>query len=551
MEDYYWLNDNSKTFLSRGYIKAGTDPVERIETIATAAAEYLPFISNFKERFLFHMKKGHFSLSSPIWANFGAGRGLSISCNGSYIDDTMFSILHKTAEIGMMTKNAAGTSAYFGALRPRGAIINDGDNNKSSGPVHFMQLFDSATNVVSQAGVRRGSIAAYLPVEHPDILEFLQIRSEGNPIQKMSIGVCISDAWMQDMIAGDKAKRNIWAKIIEKRFATGYPYIFFTDNVNNAAPDVYKDSGSKIWASNLCSEIMLPSNPDESFVCNLSSLNLLHYDSWKDTDAVEILTYFLDAVMSDYIAKTANLPFMEAAHRFAVRHRALGIGVLGWHSYLQSKMIAFESLQAKGLTNEIFKGIQTKSLEASKFLATHLGEPEMLIGYGRRNTTTMAVAPTTSSAFILGQVSPSIEPLNSNYFVDDLAKGSFTYKNPYLIKLLESKGINNNETWMKILKAGGSVQFMTELNQHEKDVFKTFGEISQREVVLQASIRQKYIDQGQSLNISVPANIKPKEVSDLLIFGWQSGIKSFYYQRGVNPAQQLTRSLMTCTSCQA
>lgn len=549
MEDYYWLNDNSKTFLYRGYIKAGTDPIERIEKIADTAAKYLSFVPNFKERFMFHMKKGHYSLSSPIWANFGAERGLSISCNGSYIDDTMYSIMDKNGEIGVMTKNAAGTSAYFGALRPRGADISDG--GKSSGPVHFMQLFDSTTNVVSQANVRRGSIAAYLPVEHPDILEFLQIRSEGNVIQKMSIGVCIGNEWMQSMIDGDKAKRTIWAKIIEKRFATGYPYIFFTDNVNNGAPQVYKDKGLKIWASNLCSEIMLPSNPEESFVCNLSSLNLLHYDSWKDTDAVEILTYFLDAVMSDYIAKIKDMPYMTAAYNFASRHRALGIGVLGWHSYLQSNMIAFESIRAKGLCSQIFSLIQKKSTEASRMLATHLGEPEVLKGYGLRNTTTMAIAPTTSSSFILGQVSPSIEPLNSNYFVDDLAKGSFTYKNPYLEALLEKKGINTVDVWMKILKAGGSVQFMDELTQEEKDVFKTFGEISQREVVLQASIRQKFIDQGQSLNVSIPANTKPKEVSDLLIFGWREGIKSFYYQRGANPAQQLARSLMTCASCQA
>lgn len=546
--DYYWLNDDSKTFLYRGYVVPGKDIVARIHEIADCAAAYLPFVKDFKEKFVKYMARGYYSLSSPIWANLGAGRGLSISCNGSFIEDTMDSIMDKVAELGVMTKNGAGTSAYFGALRPRGAPISDG--GKSSGPVHFLQLYDTLTNVVSQSNVRRGSMAAYLPVDHPDILEFLQIRAEGNPIQKMSIGVCISNDWMQKMIDGDKDKRAIWAKIIEKRFATGYPYLFFSDNVNDHAPDCYKDKEATIWASNLCSEIMLPAKGDESFVCNLSSMNLLQYDEWKDTDAVEILTYFLDAVMSDYIEKTEKMKHMEAAHNFAKNHRALGIGVLGWHSLLQSKMIAFESLEAKWLNKEVFSFIQKRSKDASKYLATELGEPEMLKGYGYRNTTTMAIAPTTSSSFILGQVSPGIEPLNSNYFINDLAKGSFTYKNPFLEELLEKKGLNKHDVWMNILKAGGSVQHMDELTQEEKDVFKTFGEISQREVVLQAAMRQKYIDQGQSLNVTIPAGTKAKEVSDLLIYGWQQGLKTFYYQRGANPAQHLARSLMTCTSCQ-
>lgn len=549
MEDYYWLNENSKTFLSRGYVAPGTDAKARIEEIADIAAPNLKFFPEFKEKFMSYMAKGYYSLSSPIWANFGAGRGLSISCNGSVIDDTMNSILDKVSELGVMTKNGAGTSAYFGHLRERGAAISDG--GKSSGPVHFMHLFDTLTNVVSQSNVRRGAMAAYLPVDHPDILEFLQIKSEGNAIQKLSFGVCIPDAWMQAMIDGDVAKRAIWAKIIEKRFATGYPYIFFSDTVNNNAPQVYKDKNMRIWASNLCSEIMLPSTSEESFVCNLSSMNILHYDEWKDTDAVKVLTYFLDAVMTDYINKTEHMPNMQAAYNFAKRHRALGIGVLGWHSYLQSKMIPFESIKAKGLNHQIFKHIQKESIEASGELALALGEPEVLKGYGLRNTTTMAVAPTTSSSFILGQVSPGIEPLNSNYFVDDLAKGSFTYRNPWLAKLLSEKKMDTVEVWRSILKNGGSVQHLMSLTDEERDVFKTFGEISQKEVVLQAAQRQKFIDQGQSLNVMIPHGTTAKEVSTLLIYGWREGIKSFYYQRGANPSQQLSRSLMVCKSCEA
>jgi len=321
--------------------------------------------------------------------------------------------------------------------------------------------------------------------------------------------------------------------------------------VNNHAPQVYKDKGLKIYASNLCSEIMLHSSPDESFVCNLSSLNLERWDEIMETDAIETLTWFLDAVMTEFISKTAGMKHMEAPYRFAVNQRALGIGVLGWHSYLQSKMISFESLQAKLLNVEIWKLIKQKSYEASKQMAVEYGEPHALRMYNMRNATTMAIAPTTSSSFILGQVSPSIEPLNSNYFVKKLAKGSFTYKNPYLQDLLESKGKNNDSTWKSILINGGSVQQLDFLSNEEKDIFKTFGEISQKEIVIQAAQRQKYIDQSQSLNIMIPPDTKPKDVSDLLIEGWKLGIKSFYYQRSANPAQQLARSILECKSCES
>jgi ribonucleoside-diphosphate reductase alpha chain len=495
------------------------------------------------------MSKGWYSLSSPIWANFGIQRGLPISCFGSYISDKLECILEKTAEAGMMTKMGGGTSAYFGALRPRGTEISSG--GKSSGPVHFMEMFETVTNVVSQSNVRRGSFAAYLPIEHPDVQEFLQIRTEGNPIQNLSIGVTVSDSWMKSMIEGDADKRKIWGKIIMKRFESGYPYIVFSDNVNNNAPQVYKDRGKKIYASNLCSEIALSVSEDESFVCNLSSMNLLHYDEWKDTDAPEVLTYFLDAVMTEFIRKVAGLPFMQAPYKFAVTQRALGIGVLGWHSYLQSKMIPFESFEAKLLNVQIHKLLRDKTQAASRKMAMEYGEPELLRGYGLRNVTTLAIAPTTSSSFILGQVSPSIEPLNSNYFVKDLSKGKFTYRNPYLQTVLEKHGQDTRETWNSILIKGGSVQHLSFLSDLEKEVFKTFGEISQKEIVIQAAARQKYIDQSQSINMMVHPKTSPKDVNQLLIFAWEQGVKSLYYQRGTNPAQELGRNLLQCSSCEA
>jgi ribonucleoside-diphosphate reductase alpha chain len=356
---------------------------------------------------------------------------------------------------------------------------------------------------------------------------------------------------MKSMVEGDKEKRRIWGLVIKKRFESGYPYIFFTDNANNQAPQVYKDKGLKVHHSNLCSEIMLPNSPDESFVCDLSSMNLERWEDWKDTDAVETMIYFLDAVMTEFINKTEGVKFMEAPRKFAINHRALGLGVLGWHSLLQSKMIAFESMEAKLLNTTIWKTIRERADNASSELARIFGEPSLLKGYNRRNTTTLAVAPTTSSSFILGQVSPSIEPNNSNYYVKDLAKGKFSYKNPYLKKLLKDKGKNDDETWMDILKHSGSVQHVDFLTQEEKDVFKTFEETSQREIIIQAAGRQKYIDQGQSLNVLIPAGTPPKAVNELIIFAHEMGIKSLYYQRSTNPSKELARSIMTCKSCEA
>ena len=543
MEDYYWLNRDSRLFLERGYLTEGQTPEKRVRQIALKAQRTLGE-DGFADKFEDYMKKGWYSLASPIWANYGLKRGLPISCFGSFIGDTMESILGKQAEVGMMTKMGGGTSAYFGELRSRGSEISAGGN--SNGPVHFMELFETMTNVVSQSNVRRGSFAGYMPIEHPDILEFLQIRSDGNPIQNMSIGVTVTDKFMKEMIDGDKDKRKIWGKVVQKRYESGYPYIMFSDTVNKNKP---KES-DKIYASNLCSEICLSTTEEESFVCCLSSMNLLHYEEWKETDAVQVLTRFLDTVIEEFIDKTEGLPFMDAPRKFSMEQRALGIGVLGWHSFLQSKSVAFESLEAKMLTNQIFSHMESESLAASAEMAKTHGEPEKLKGSGRRNMTTQAIAPTTSSSFILGQVSPSIEPLNSNYFVKDLAKGKFTYKNPHLKEVLKAHGNDYADVWRSILVTGGSVQHLMFLSDHEKDVFKTFGEISQKEVILQTGIRQKYIDQSQSINLMIHPKTPPRDTNQLLIYAWEQGVKTLYYHRGTNPSQELSRNLLTCTSCE-
>jgi ribonucleoside-diphosphate reductase alpha chain len=544
-----WLNKDSRSFLKRGYLLEGESPEQRIRDIAETAEKYLQ-IEGFANKFEDYVHRGFFSLSSPIWSNFGRKRGLPISCFGSYIPDTMNGILEKVAEVGMMTAKGGGTSAYFGDVRGRGTSIGSG--GASTGSVHFMELFNKLMNVVSQGNVRRGSFAAYLPIDHKDIEEFLQIRSDGHDIQDMSIGVCVSDEWMKKMISGDKECRKIWALVIKKRFESGYPYIFFSDNANNQAPQIYKDKGLKIHNSNLCSEIFLSNSEDEAFVCDLSSLNLEKWDEIKDTDAIQTLVYFLDAVMSEFIEKTEGMQFMEAPRKFAINQRALGVGVLGWHSYLQSKMLPFESFETKLQNSEIWKTIRTRTDQATEELAGKYGKAPIYkdSSESRRNTTTLAVAPTVSSSFALGQVSPSIEPLNSNYFVKDLAKGKFTYKNPYLKKLLKEKNQDTDETWNSILVHGGSVQHLKFLTSEEKDVFKTFGEISQKEIVIQAAQRQKFIDQGQSLNLMIPPNTKPKDVNELMIFAWEQGIKSLYYQRSANPAQELARSILSCQSCE-
>lgn len=547
-KEYYWLNSHSRLFLERGYLEEGITPEQRIKQIADNAEKILK-IKGFSDKFEKYMSLGFYSLATPVWTNFGNKRGLPVSCFGSFIEDKMEAILTKSAEVGMMSKLGGGTSGYFGDLRPRGTKISVG--GESSGAVHFMEIFDKVAEVISQGSARRGSFAAYMPIEHDDIEEFLQIRSEGHPIQNMSIGITVSDKFMKGLIEGDKDKRKIWAKVIQKRFETGYPYIMFVDNSNKQAPQVYKDKKLKIKASNLCSEIQLFSDQNNSFVCVLSSLNLLHWEEIKETDAIETLIYFLDAVNEEFVQKTENIKYMEAAHNFAKNQRALGMGVLGWHSLLQSKMISFESMEAKFLNTEVWKTIKERSDKATEEMAKEYGEPELLKGYGRRNVTTLAVAPTTSSSFILGQVSPSIEPLNSNYFVKNLAKGKFTYKNPYLKEILKKYEKNNEEIWKSILIKGGSVQHLDFLSDQEKSVFKTFGEISQKEIVIQAAQRQKYIDQSQSLNLMIPPSASPKEVNALLIEGWELGVKTFYYQRSANPAQELARSILTCSSCES
>ena len=538
-EKYYWLNDESRLFLSRGYISE--TPEQRIKDIANKAEGYLK-IDGFANKFEDYMARGFYSLSTPVWINFGKEKGLPISCYGSNIDDTLDSILNAGREIGMMSKYGGGTSAYLGNIRSRGSKISTGGT--ADGPVHYARVYDTVVDVCKQSEARRGACAVWLPVEHDDIMEFLDIGTEGNPIQNLQYGITVTDNWINDMKGGDPTKRKIWAKIIQRRNEFGFPYIMFKDNSNNNSP--YKELGMEITASNLCSEIQLPTDSLNSFVCCLGSLNLVHWDEIKDSDAIEVYVMFLNAVMDEFILKSGKMAGMKRANRFASQHRAIGLGVMGYHSLFQSKLVPFESLMAKQLNNQIFKILKEKSEEASRYLFEEKVYKSLRNGYA--NTTLIAIAPTKSSSFIHGQVSMGIEPIKSNYFIKDLAKSKTIYKNPFLEIELDKYGLNTPEVWESILKKDGSVQH---LDFPTKEVFKSFIEISPKELILQAAQRQKYIDQSQSLNLMIHPSVPAKDINQLYLYAHEEGVKTLYYQFSQSSAQSFARNINECVSCEA
>ena len=556
MEDtkLWWFNEESEQVLNRGYLLKGETVEGAIERVAHAAAKRL-YRPELKPKFKEVIEKGWMSWSSPIWANMGTKRGLPISCFNVHVPDDVEGITDKLGEVIMQTKIGGGTSGYFGELRGRGTAITD--NGKSSGAVSFMKLFDVTMDVVSQGGVRRGAFAGYLDIDHPDIEEFLAIKDIGSPIQNLFTGVCVPDYWLNEMIDGDEEKRVTWAKVLESRQQKGLPYIFFTDNVNKNKPEIYKEKNMIINASNLCSEIALPSSEEESFVCCLASMNLELYDEWKDTDAVRTAIFLLDAVMSEFIEKTKDNNHLKAAHNFAKRHRALGLGVMGWHSYLQRNNLPFGDIFNIARTNAIFGQIETQAYAASEELAEIYGPAPLFEETTnssikpRRNTTLIAIAPTTSSSSILGQASPGIEPFSSNYFKAGLAKGNFMRKNKYLQKVLEEKGMDNEDTWRAIMLDKGSVQNIEGLTQHEKEVFKTFKEISQMDIIKQAGARQKFIDQSQSLNLNIPSEVPVRDVNNLYITAWREGVKTLYYQRSSSVSKELISNIVSCSSCES
>lgn len=556
-EKLYWNNADSQAFLSKGYLLPNENTEEAIERIANRAEHYhKDKRPGLRERIIYHVEQGNFSLSSPVFANFGVDssvrKGLPISCFGGRVGDSIPNISSSLSESIMESYLGGGTSTYWGEVRPRGSSITGG--SVSEGSFSFLPMFEETIKTISQGGVRRGHMALYQDINHPDIEEWLNIQAEGNPIQVMVYGVCVDDKWLQEMKDGDDKKREIWANVLDSREKRGLPFIFFTDNANETKPEVYKIKDRKIQASNLCTEIMLPYADDESFVCCLSSMNLENYDYWKDTDAVEVMVYLLDAVLSEYIEKAKEYPELEKTVNFTSRHRAIGIGALGWHSYLQRNSIPFDDIQAIFLTGSIFSDIQSKAIKTSEDMVKVYGyeRPEIFEGTDiyMRHATLTAVAPTKSSSFILGQVSPGIEPFETNYFVKDLAKVKSTFKNPYLKEVLDKYDKNDLETWNSILTNLGSVQHLDFLSEHEKNVFKTFSEISQTTIIQQAHVRQKHICQGQSINLKILPGTPVKEVNKLYLTAHELGIKSLYYQYNVNAAQAKFAKI-GCSVCEA
>lgn len=542
-----WYNDITNTFMKRGYLNKGQVIGDKIKDIADHSEKILNK-PGFSEKLQKYIRDGHYVIPTPVWKNFNSqSKESPISCFGVFLEDSVESILMKASEVGIQNKIGGGSSGYFGKIRPRGSEISGG--GKSNGSVSFMEIYETISSIVSQPN-RRGHFSATQDIEHFDADEFLRLRSEGHPIQDLSFCVSIGDDFMDNLLLEGKKEIEKLRKIVKCRFETGFPYIFFKDTVNNNTVDVYKDTMMRIFHTNMCTEICLPNSTEETFVCNLLGMDITTFDSWPE-DVIEVGIYFMDSMLTDFINKNKYNQLMGPAVKFAERHRAMGMGASGYHSYLQSKMIAFESMEAKFENVKIFKKIKEEAYKASEKMAIEYGKPEVLKEsiYKRRHTTLLAVAPNTSSSFIKGQQSQSIEPYVSNYYIKDVAKTRISLKNPYLENLLVTLSKNTEDVWDSIMKKGGSVQHLDFLDEEQKKVFKTFGETSQMEILLQASTRQKFIDQSQSLNLMVPTNATPDDVAYLIIKAWQLGIKTLYYQLNISAVQEFGKSITECESC--
>ena len=486
--------------------------------------------------------------------SFSAQGVIVHNCNSIHVGDSISSIFEKQTELAILSKNGAGVGIYVGDVRGRGSNITG--NGKSEGVIPWLKCYDSTTVAVSQGSVRRGASAVYLPVEHSDIEEFINVRRPVGDVNRRCLNlhhaVCIKDDFMQKVRDGGEHERYLWKEILKARFETGEPYLFFTDNVERQKPECYVKNNLTIKTSNICNEIYLYTDPEHTFVCCLSSMNLFKYDEWKDTNAVQLSIWFLDAVIQEYIDKAKYMPGFESAVRFAVKSRALGLGVLGWHSLLQKNSLPFDSFQAMMLNGEIFSHMQKESQIATKCLAKEYGVPEWCKGFGIRNTHQLAVAPTVSNSIISGSVSAGIEPISANVIALKTGKGTFMRTNPILTQLLTEKGMNNIDVWKQINENGGSVSNLKFLNYKEKEVFLTAREINQHAIIKQAGQRQKYIDQGQSVNLFFAKNADPRYIHSVHMSAWDEGLKGLYYCRSeaVIKGDSVNRQKDECKACE-
>lgn len=554
----HWLSDSAYQMLRGGYLWNDETPKEMYTRVATSVANSLnkPELAT---KFFDIIWKNWLCPSTPVLCNAGTTRGLPISCFSSYMADDTYDILETLQEVAMLSKYGGGTAIHANHVRSKGTAISKG--GYSDGVVPFLKMADSVILGISQGSTRRGACAAYIDIEHGDFDEVLQSRRPTGDINRQCLnlhhGVCVSNAFIDKVKTGDVEARRRWKELLKSRVETGEPYIVFIDNANDQAPDVLKQTGISIKGSNLCSEIFLNTDKDHTFVCCLSSLNLARWEEWKDTDTVQLSVWFLDGIMEEFIQKASKLRGFERAVRFASKSRALGLGVLGLHSYFQKNMISFDSLQAYLENLIIFKKIRSEAEIATANLAKEYGEPEWCKGHNRRNATLMAIAPTVSNSLIASNVSQGIEPWIANAFAQKSAKGTFVRRNPELEKLLQGIGQDTDEVWGSIIKNDGSVQHLECLTAEQKEVFLTARELNQFAIVKLAAERQKFIDQGQSLNVFFPANSDPKYINQVHLEAATSGLKSLYYLRSTSvlKAEQNTnavykRELTECSWCE-
>ena len=548
--------DVYKKTIAGGYLQPWETPKDAYMRVATTVARRL-YKPEMAEIFFDYIWKGWLNLASPVLSNTGTDRGLPISCFGIDVGDSIAEIGAKNLEMMLLAKHGGGVGIGINMIRPAGSKITG--NGTSDGVVPFCKIYDSTILATNQGAVRRGAASVNINIDHPDFMDWLEIREPKGDVNRQSLNLhqcaVVGDKFMRRLEQGDSDARQKWSKLLQKRKATGEPYILFKGNTNKANPRAYKDNGLKVHMTNICSEITLHTDESHSFVCCLSSVNLAKYDEWKDTNLIYHSTWFLDGVLEEFIQKAKGLKGFDNSVRSAEKGRALGLGVLGWHTYLQQKGIPFEGMQAQFETRRIFSQIKIESERASRDLAEVYGEPLWCKDTGFRNTHLRAIAPTVSNSKLSGNVSPGIEPWAANVFTEQSAKGTFIRKNKELEKVLRKVGINNTDTWNKILEDKGSIQDIEELNDWGyvqgkliklseaseemdkygfdtvKDVFKTFKEINQLELVNQGGIRQQYVDQSVSLNLAFPSEASPKWINQVHLEAWKKGIKTLYYMR--------------------
>ena len=544
-----------KKTIGGGYLINDETPWDAYHRVCDNVAKRLER-PEMAQKFFEYIWNGWLCLASPVLSNTGTDRGLPISCFGIDVADSIYDIGNKNLELMLLAKHGGGVGVGINQIRPAGSTI--AGNGTSDGVIPFAKIYDSTILATNQGSVRRGAASVNLNIEHKDFEEWLEIREPKGDVNRQSLNLhqcaVVGDKFMRKLQDGDTDSRRKWGKLLQKRKATGEPYIMYKGNVNKVNPEAYKKNGLKVHMTNICSEITLHTDENHSFVCCLSSVNLSKYDEWKDTDLVYTATWFLDGVLDEFIQKAKNMKGFEHSVASAEKGRALGLGVLGWHTYLQQNGIPFEGMEAQFETRKIFSQIKIESERASRDLAEEYGEPLWCRETGMRNTHLRAVAPTVSNSKLAGNVSAGIEPWAANVFTEQTAKGTFIRKNTELTKVLRKAGINNKDTWDKILADGGSVQDLSELDNWcyldskmilcedisdddrdrtypVKDVFRTFKEINQMDLIKQAGIRQQYIDQGVSLNLAFPSIVSPKWINQVTMEAWKQGIKTLYYMR--------------------